>query len=178
MPLSGMQIETTQHKKREHTMLSNNVFQYVQECNDHLLGSFIARSGGFIDHYKPIISYLDGVVITKYTGNAADVTIPSVLDGRRVVGIGANAFAKQQQLRSVYMEEGLVRIGVDAFLECGNLQFVHFPESLELIDGGAFCDTALAELSLPAKLRKIGQLAFSDSLSSSVHVMIVMFMEI
>lgn len=135
----------------------------IGECKADCFGTYIGPTGGFIDSYKPKMSYPEGVVITGYTGNDEEVTIPSELDGRKVIGIGRNAFAKQKQLRIVRLEEGIVRIGVDAFLECENLQSVHFPESLEIIDGGAFCDTGLTELNLPAKLRKIGQMAFSGT---------------
>lgn len=138
-------------------------FQYVHKCEDDLFGTYIAPSGGFIDGYKPEMSYPEGVVITKYTGNEEEVTIPSELDGQCVIGIARDVFAEQKQLRSIYMEEGIVRIGVKAFFECENLQTVHFPESLEMIDSDAFSNTALTKLSLPAKLRKIGSYAFCNT---------------
>ena len=114
-------VDEERVKELMHRAKGCSRFQYVHKCEDDLFGTYIAPSGGFIDGYKPEMSYPVGVVITKYTGNEEEVTIPSELDGQRVIGIGRDVFAEQKQLRSVYMEEGIVRIGVKAFFECENL---------------------------------------------------------
>jgi len=129
----------------------------------------------------------DGVVITKYKGKVAQVTIPSTIQGMpvREIGdsafsefisnvithvvipagvtkIGDGAFSHAAKLVSVTISEGVTEIGRTSFMDCRALQTVVLPQSLITIGDFAFngCAT-LREITLPASLKGIGAHAFS-----------------
>ncbi len=128
----------------------------------------------------------DGTVkITKYSGKAETLDIPSELDGKTVTGIGAYAFSDCVRLRSVtvpgsvksieeqaflfcrslssvYLKEGLTEIGGSAFHGCEALTSVVIPEGVTSIGDTAFyCCTSLASVTIPGSVTHIGRDAFN-----------------
>ncbi len=98
------------------------------------------------DHeHNPDYSYVvlsDGTVeITKYTGSATELTIPSTLDGYTVTSIGDRAFTSRQSLKSVTIPETVTHIGAWAFKDCLNLAKIDIPSSVTSVGGGAFENT-------------------------------------
>ncbi len=74
----------------------------------------------------------DGVVV-RYTGDSADVTIPS----------------------------GVIAIGNEAFWRCGHLTSIHIPDGVTSIGNAAFFQcTSLAKITLPRSVTKIADFAF------------------
>ena len=78
------------------------------------------------------------VTVTKYNGNAAEVTIPSTLGGHPVTAVGEMAFYNNTTLTAVTVPEGVTSIGESVFARCSNLKRVTLPASLTLSDTGAF----------------------------------------
>ena len=105
--------------------------------------------------------------IAKYTGSAAELTIPSVLGGRSVTGIGDEAFAGCGSLTGVTIPDGVVRIGAWAFYDCGSLKAVTLPDSVTSLGLGIFvgCES-LTGMAIPDSVTDIGDWAFDgcDSL--------------
>ena len=91
--------------------------------------------------------------ITGYNGTATDIEIPSEINGYTITEIGREAFFKNTNLKSLVLNEGLLRIESNAFALCYNMASVSFPDSLEFIDTDAFrfCEY-LQEIHLPAKV--------------------------
>lgn len=79
--------------------------------------------------------------ITKYNGNAANVTIPAKLNGVNVTSIGKSSFSSNTSIKSVTFPEGIISIGYSAFSECSNLSDISIPKSLEHIGNAAFDNT-------------------------------------
>lgn len=102
------------------------------------------------------------VTIAAYTGDAVQVVVPEMLDGRRVIAIGDDAFSQQESIRSVTLPNGLERIGDRAFYGCYGLSAVTLPEGLKQIGNHAFflCENLLS-LSLPVSLEDIGRNPFA-----------------
>ena len=75
--------------------------------------------------------------------------------------IGAHAFDRRQNLKSIVLPEGIQYIDELAFLHCTNLRSVVFPHSLKKIGYGAFegC-TNLRSVVFPESLKEIGSEAF------------------
>lgn len=70
----------------------------------------------------------EGIInITRYTGNAGEVTIPDFIEDLPVVSIGKKAFLSKKNLRRVVLPSTLSLIGEWAFAYCGNLQEVLVP---------------------------------------------------
>ncbi len=111
-------------------------------------------------------------VITRYTGNAAKLTVPSKIDGHKVVGIGDCAFIGCYTLTSVSLPDSVTTIGEYAFYECGALTSLEIPDGVTNIGLGAFrkCVT-LTNIRIPAGVKKIAQSAFHECVTlTSVEI--------
>lgn len=86
------------------------------------------------------------VMITDYTGNATELTIPNTLGGRTVTVLGDKSFMECTTLTSVIIPEGVKWIGegtsyngvFGAFYECSSLKSVSIPSSVTHIRRDAF----------------------------------------
>ena len=95
----------------------------------------------------------------KVTGT---VTIPSTVEGYKVVAIGKYAFYRLSKITEVVIPEGVVTIGDDAFDQCTGLKKINFPEGLTSIGESSFhtC-SSLQSLVIPASLTSIGYVALA-----------------
>jgi len=93
----------------------------------------------------------DGTVtITYYNGNAASLSIPSTIDGKKVTDIGERAFQDCKSLKNITLPNGIKQIGFAAFLSCSNLENVYIPDSLTVIGESAFSNcTSLNKINIP-----------------------------
>jgi len=116
----------------------------------YLSDTEISRSGDF---------EMNGTVLVKYNGNAANVTIPA-----GVTAIGQSAFQECTGLTSVAIPAGVTSIGGHAFSECSNLISVTISASVTIIERYAFswC-TSLTNVTIPTSVKSIGENAFFDT---------------
>lgn len=127
-------------------------------------------------------------IITRYSGSAAALTIPSSLDGHTVKQIDSYAFEKNTTLTSVSIPEtvteleyyafkgctsltavtipsGLTSAGSlsnGAFSGCSALTTVQFGSGLASIPGALFEGTGLKTVTLPESVTSIGSWAFAN----------------
>ncbi len=95
--------------------------------------------------------------ITKYNGHAADVIIPSTIDGYKVYRIGDYAF-ESSNMKSVYIPDTVTFLGFCAFNGCSSLKTVSIGSGLDVFwgqdFGQGFCAfdycTALNSISVSA----------------------------
>ncbi len=102
--------------------------------------------------------------ISEYRGNAALVEVPGQVEGRRIVAIGAWAFAGKGGLRSVILPSAVRVIGDGAFSNCASLEKVYFSMGLEKIGARAFfgCPKlAGVDLEYQFSLNEVGDEAFA-----------------
>lgn len=103
-----------------------------------------------------------GAVVTKYSGNAEEVVIPSELGGAPVTELGYYAFEAKWDLKSVTIPDTVTAIGEFCFSDCSSLVSIVLPESLTTLDRGAFAAcTSLQELNVPAGVDYIHEEAFT-----------------
>jgi hypothetical protein len=62
-----------------------------------------------------------GVIVKKYSGTAASVVVPAVVEGLPVVEIGASAFEGNTELVAIDLPDTIEVIGARAFANCTNL---------------------------------------------------------
>lgn len=132
--------------------------------------------------------------ITKYTGEAEELEIPTQLTHPDygvlpVKAVGDAAFLGNETLKKVIIPEGIETIGVGAFQSCPNLADVvifdgkTIPAGTELEDGtvteadevvaptlktikaNAFNNSGLVNINIPKTVTSIGQFAFSSFLN-------------
>ena len=81
-------------------------------------------------------------------------------------------FRSNLQIRSVVIDYRIYSIGARAFMGAANLESVTLPAGLEIIKYGAFCNTGLTEVYIPAGVDTIGESAFSGCANlTSVTIM-------
>ena len=132
---------------------------YVKNTYGHMY----AIKNGFTDEACLLTNELDNgtLEITKYVGNSATCVIPSEIDGKKVTGIGYNAFSSRTELTSITIPDGVTIIGNSAFSDCTSLETVTIPNSVTHIYPRAFYNcTSLKEVAIPASVTVIRDEAF------------------
>ncbi len=113
---------------------------------------------------------LNGLRILKYLGEATDITVPSNIQGKPVLEIGAYSFSNK--IRNVVLSEGILDVNQNAFRYSEKLLSLRMPLSLIKIGAYAFYNTAIdsvvigqTEASLQnSRLTEVGDYAFFNCL--------------
>ena len=122
----------------------------VQESSDSVYGDF---------KYTTLDN--NGVIITKYTGSANIVIIPSEIDGEPVTSIGEKAFRDCISLTSITIPNSVTSIKNGAFSSCSSLTSVTILDSVTSIEGWAFYNcSSLTSVEIPNSVTTIGESAF------------------
>jgi len=108
------------------------------------------------------------VTITDYIGTAKVVTIPEMLDGKKVTSIGDNAF-QNNELTSVTIPNSVTSIGVAAFSQ-NKLTSMTIPDSVTSIGIAAFLENELTSVTISNNVTSIGTYAFSQNKLTSVKI--------
>lgn len=107
----------------------------------------------------------DGTIeITGYKGRRRYITIPDIIDEKKVTSIGDYAFANETRLREVGMPKYLVNIGKGAFQGCTNLLEMEIPSTVKTIGSHAFYADARLSIVIfgnDSSLDKIGDFSFA-----------------
>lgn len=100
------------------------------------------------------------VIVIRYNGTAADVTIPSRYKGKPVTAIDHAAF-HDSAVTSVTIPDSVTAIPDDAFTHCSQLTNISIPNSVTFIGFSAFNScTSLKSITLPSSLSTIQSCAF------------------
>lgn len=51
--------------------------------------------------------YGNGIIITSYSGNESNITVPNEIDGKTVLAVGEKAFSNNKSIRSITFEDGI-----------------------------------------------------------------------
>ncbi len=101
--------------------------------------------------YKYIENTDGTLTITELTDKGRseyELTVPAMLDGKKVLAIGDGAFRDDTFIKKVVIEDGIESIGSNAFLSCYNLADIDIPESVTDIGMHTFTQTAWHETQL------------------------------
>ncbi len=105
----------------------------------------------------------DEIWITGYDGKAKNLTIPSEIDGKKVVGLSNVVLSVNWRIESVTIPEGVTEIGENAFWCCYKLKEITIPKGVKVIGEGAFgyCKV-LEKVTIPKSVTNIKTGAFRD----------------
>lgn len=115
-----------------------------------------------------------GVQINKYLGDSEDVTIPEMINGKKVVSIGYYTGSRSvfynsiEKIESIDMSKAiyLTTIENSAFYNCEKLEEVELPNSIKEIKSSAFYNCkSLEEIEFPKNLISIGENAFRNCIN-------------
>ena len=103
----------------------------------------------------------DKGTLTSYSGDAAEVTVPSEVNGEPVRALGDSLFFRHAEITALTIPEGVISIDIAATSDMTGLKEVTLPESLCEIQSGNFYDAdALEKITLPANLLYLGPRCF------------------
>ncbi len=131
-------------------------------------GSYVyAATTGLMteDGFKYNINDDNTITITKYTGNAESLTIPSTIENYDVSEIEKNAFKKCQTIINVNIPESVKTIGDYTFAECNKLESITIAGATTIGHHAFEKCTSLTNVSLPDTLESIAMYAFSGCTS-------------
>src|SRR3954471_15453801 len=80
------------------------------------------------------------ITITGYYAHSRIVTIPSVINQRRVTTIAAGAFENKTNINVVTIPDSVTAIGSNAFAGCAWLFGITLPANLKSIEENTFLD--------------------------------------
>ena len=90
--------------------------------------------------------------ITKYTGNAETVNIPSSFGMHIVKKISNNAFSNNLAITNVVIPDTVTDIGYQAFSNCSALKSITLPSKLQSLGTRFIAGTQVSSLTIPASL--------------------------
>ena len=121
----------------------------------------------------------NSVEIIKFKGfDEKELTVPSTIDQKKVVGIGKDAYKACKSVEKIIIAEGIIYIENGAFAECSILKEVVLPSTLKRIGSkedslevsfsysylkenvGVFAQTAIKRIILPTGLTYLGRETF------------------
>ena len=122
---------------------------------------------GDVDDYD-ITPKTDGYYITHFNGfEEENLVIPSLIAGKKIIGIAQDAFKGCVMVKQVRISEGIEIIENCAFKDCKALEKVVLPTTLRKIGSqssdygiGAFQYTALKSITIPQSVNFIGPCTF------------------
>jgi uncharacterized repeat protein (TIGR02543 family) len=99
----------------------------------------------------------DTGAVTRYNGKGTNVKVPAVIDKVQVKIIGENAFANNQTIESITLDNNTRTIEAGAFMNCSKLTTVNIQKTAIQMNFGdnAFKGTKLTDAA-KAKLRDLG----------------------
>ncbi|MEG2413947.1 MAG: leucine-rich repeat protein [Clostridia bacterium] len=101
--------------------------------------------------------------ITSYSGTDKTVLIPAVINGKKVVSVGANAF-KGKTIESIEFSDKIKNLEIEdnAFVGIEGVKYIKLPTNTTKIGDNAFKDLRyLSHVTMPDSIRAIGEYAFS-----------------
>lgn len=110
----------------------------------------------------------------------SEITLPTELDGKKVIAVANNGFRGTERLKKVFVPKGYLEIGTDAFSGCSNLTLVELAANLKVSEGSAdrsaeenagmiighsaFANcVALATVEFGVNVKEIGEYAFKNT---------------
>ena len=121
-----------------------------------------------IQKYLYIINSNNTCIITRYIGQSPDVTIPLMIDGKKVVKIQSNDNNRvfNNRVQSIIFEtntSNVTAIGYFTFNNCNKLTSIIIPDSVITIGNYAFSDcTGLTSITIGNSVTNIGDGAFNN----------------
>ena len=91
------------------------------------------------------------------------IVLPSVIEGKTVIGISDRIFIANENLTSVILPDNIIIIDEYTFQFCQNLKEINIPEGCQIIGEGAFdfCEN-LMKAYIPSSVTSIEEFAFNS----------------
>lgn len=110
------------------------------------------------------------LMVTEYSGDSKNITIPETYNSYSITSIGPNAFS-DSDIETVTMSDSVTEIQSYAFSSCKNLRSVTLSNNLKKLDTSVFflC-TSLEKIDIPESVEDLGIYTFQGSGVKSVTI--------
>ena len=98
--------------------------------------------------YEYVVTVDDTIELTKYTGKAVDVEIPSKIDGKSVTNIRRYTFKSCDSIESITMPSSVTYIDYNVFRDCDSLEYITFKGTKKQWTLGKRYDVNLSEIEI------------------------------
>jgi len=121
-----------------------------------------------VNYTLSYVETADGLEISKYSGNAKTVEIPSEIDGKKVNSIGYCAFDTNMDINTVVIHENITELCESSFDGCDNMTVIYLPKSLQRVERYSFymC-RSLSKVKYAGTEEDFGKIIISDDSNSS-----------
>lgn len=125
------------------------------------------KEGGFSYRVSKKEAFITGVDLNhEALKGKAEITVPSIIGGFKVVGIDNNCFWKKSKITKIVLPATLKRMGYSVFAYCEDLTTISLPAGVKTVGYGTFdgC-TKLTNVQLGSNVTEIGTKAFYNCIS-------------
>ncbi|MBR2588691.1 MAG: leucine-rich repeat protein [Bacilli bacterium] len=107
---------------------------------------------------------IEDLVCKNASELSGTLSIPSTIDGKKVISLGNYAFKGATGVTSLYIPKSLIGdCGTVPFSGCSNITSVTFEDGITRIPGSILWEcTGITEITIPNSVTEIGGLAFAD----------------
>ena len=103
--------------------------------------------------------------------NTENIVIPETLFGNTVVEIDEDAFMFHKHMKTVVIPDTVKIIHKDAFYSCYELTSVQMSKNVEVLEDQAFFDcTKLSSINIPSSVLYIGRICFANTALKNVTI--------
>ncbi len=143
------------------TFILPNVNAYAADKINTLVSNSSIRGAQNTDGFI-YDEYSNYVIITGYNKNSSSLSIPSHINGKPVLLIGASAFAYHTEITSVSLPDTLLGIDNAAFYCCSKLSEVNIPSSVTILGDEVFMECSnLRKVQMTDNITSIGSSTFN-----------------
>lgn len=136
----------------------DSLLQYVNLDAVEWIGEVAFQSCTSLDSvYVPASAADWAMSVFQYAG------LSRIVFDEALTAIPERMFFGCENLQTVVLPDNMTKVGLGAFAACDGITAVQLSAALDTIEMGAFMDAALTELTLPASVRYIGQMAFRST---------------
>lgn len=145
------------------TLIVGDWYEDVQLSKKHTFGKASTDISLYAAYYTQGLTF-SGSMVSGYNGDATEVHVPTMYNGRTINAVGDYAFyrtSEQNQITNIHLPDTVGRIGAGAFYDCRYLVSVDLTENVTFIGENAFWkNTRLRDIGNISSVKSIGAGAF------------------
>ena len=155
--------EEWESDRNNHWHLAKCGHDVISEKAEHIYVNHVCSVCGYIENSCLFSIYAGYISLKEKEDVPSEITIPSVFNGEKVIGIQNYAFSNCTKVQSIIVPDSVTSIGGGAFSGCTSLTSVTIPNSVTGIGEHSFSGcTGLTSVEIPNSVTSISNGAFRN----------------